>query len=233
VIHGGWGSFRPAGFGCAPPGISATVNLPARFDHTFRVEVIIAFVVFGLVLVVFVVSIGRSFTRRGRDPSDKTSYKKTETVYVSLVAAVAVFLVVFSLAENSSSHPRAALTVRVTGYQWCWRFDYLGSGVSVTADCVDGHLPQLVVPAGEPVAFEVTSADVIHSMWIPYLRFKLFAYPGHVNSFDSTVPTVGSWDGECAEFCGQYHYAMHFILRSLPAAQFAAWLDAQRNGQPR
>lgn len=202
------------------------MNLAARFDHTFRVEVIIACIVFGLVALVLLGSIIRSFTPRGRRASEKTSYKKTETVYVSVVAAVAAFLVVFSLTQNTSPHPKPAMTVKVTGYQWCWRFSYPGSGVSVTADCVNGHLPTLVLPVGEPIRFEITSADVIHSMWIPHLRFKMFAYPNYVNSFETTLATTGRWQAECAEFCGQYHYAMHFYLQAVTQGQFRSWLSS-------
>jgi len=204
------------------------VNLPARFDHTFRVEVVIALVVFGLVALVFLGSILRSFTKRGQTASQKTSHNKTETLYVSIVAAVAAFLVVFSFTQNTSPHTKPAMTVKVTGFQWCWRFDYVGTGTSVTANCVDGHLPTLVLPTGEPIAFQVTSADVIHSMWIPYLRFKLFAYPDYVNTFETTLPKTGTWEGECAEFCGQYHFAMHFDLRAVTPAQFRSWLASHQ-----
>jgi cytochrome c oxidase subunit 2 len=203
------------------------MNLPARFDHTFRVEVVIAVAVFGLILLVFFGAVLRSFTRRGRQASQKTSYKKTEVAYVSAVAAVAAFVAVFSLIHNRTSHPKPVLTVDVTGYQWCWRFAYEGSGVAVSGNCVDGHLPTLELPATQPVAFHVTSTDVIHSMWIPSLRFKLFAYPGFVNNFEATIPTSGHWDAECAEFCGQYHFAMHFTLVAVPPAQFRSWLASQ------
>lgn len=203
------------------------MNLPARFDHTFRVEVIIASVVFGLIMAVFLGSIIRSWTRRGRTPSHKTSYKKTEAVYLSVVAAMAVFLVTFSLTENRSAAATPAMTVEVVGYQWCWRFEYRGTPVSVTADCVDGHLPTLVVPTGERIRFDVTSDDVIHAVWIPHLRYKLFAYPHYVNTFETTFTQAGTWAGECSEFCGTYHYAMHFYLRAEPPAQFRSWLQSR------
>lgn len=207
------------------------MNLPARFDHTFRVEVVIASIVFGLVLVVFLAAIIRSFTPWGRRASQATSHKKTETVYVSVVAAVAGFLVWFSFTQNTSSHPKPALTVNVTAFQWCWRFSYAVSPpVSVTANCVDGHLPTLVVPTNEPVEFHVTSADVVHSMWIPYLRFKLFAYPNYTNSFETTLSSTGSFEGECSEFCGEYHYAMHFVLKAVTQGQFKSWLSSQQGG---
>lgn len=203
------------------------MNLPARFDHTFRVEVVIAAVVFGLVLLVFIGALVRSATSRGRMASQKTSYKKTEAIYLSVVAVMAVFLIVFSISRNTSSGPKPFMTVKVTGFQWCWRFAYQGTDVSVTADCVDGHTPTLVVPTGEPIRFEVTSADVIHSVWIPYLRYKLFAYPNYVTSFETTFHQTGSWEGECAEFCGEYHYAMHFTLQAMTPAGFQSWLRAR------
>ncbi|HET9078096.1 MAG TPA: cytochrome c oxidase subunit II [Acidimicrobiales bacterium] len=203
------------------------VNLPARFDHTFRVEVVIAAIVFGLVLLVFLAALIRSATARGRTASQKTGYKKTEAAYVSVVAVVAAALITFSLTQNTSPHPKPSLTVKVTGFQWCWRFAYQGTRVSVTANCVDGRLPTLVVPTGEPVRFDVTSADVVHSMWIPYLRYKLFAYPNYVNSFETTFARPGSWEGECAEFCGEYHYAMHFTLEAMTPAAFRSWLHSK------
>jgi cytochrome c oxidase subunit 2 len=203
------------------------VNLPARFDHTFRVEVVVAAIVFGLVMVVFLAALVRSATGRGDTASQKTSYKKTEAVYISVVAVVAAALITFSLTQNTSPHAKPFMTVQVTGFQWCWRFVYSGTRVSVTADCVDGRVPTLVVPEGRPIEFDVTSADVIHSMWIPDLRYKLFAYPNYVNSFETTFDQTGVWEGECAEFCGEYHYAMHFRLQAMPLAQFQSWLHTE------
>lgn len=200
------------------------MNLPARFDHTFRVEVVIAFVVFGLVVLVLLASVVRSFTPWGRKASQKTEYKKTEIFWTSMVAAVMVFLVTFSITQNTTAKAKPAMTVRVTGYQWCWRFAYPGTGVSVTADCVNGHLPTLEVPTGEVIRFQITSADVIHAMWVPHLRFKMFAYPDWTNTFETTFNQAGTWEGECSEFCGQYHYAMHFRLHAVDGTQFQSWL---------
>ncbi|MDE3205833.1 MAG: cytochrome c oxidase subunit II [Acidobacteriota bacterium] len=202
------------------------MNLPARFDHTFRVEVVIAFVVFGLIVLVFSASIVRSFTARGRTASQKTSYKRTEVFWTSLVAAMMIFLVTFSFTENRSTTSAPAMTVDVTAFQWCWRFEYPGSGVSVTADCVNGDLPTLEVPSGEAIRFRIVSADVIHAMWIPHLRFKMFAYPNWTNTFENTFPEPGTWLGECSEFCGQYHYAMHFRLTVTTPAGFHSWLQS-------
>ena len=203
------------------------MNLPLRFNHTFRVEVTIAIVVFSLILLILLFAVVRSYTRWGRHASQKHDFTKTEASYTALLAVVAAGLVTFSLTENTSPHPKPQLQVNVTGYQWCWRFAYQGTPVSVTANCVDGKIPTLVVPTGEVVRFNVTSADVIHSFWIPELRYKTFAYPNWVNHFETVIHRTGNWLGECAEFCGLYHYAMHFRVSAVTPAQFTTWLTGE------
>ena len=203
------------------------MNLPLRFDQTFRVEVIVAIVVFGLILLFLLVAILRSFTARGRRAWPKHEFTKTEASYTAILAVVAAGLVTFSLTQNTSPDPPPKLVVNVTGYQWCWRFAYQGTKVSVTANCVNGQIPTLVVPTGEVVRFNVTSADVIHAFWVPHLRFKTFAYPNFTNTFETTIKSPGDWLGECSEFCGLYHYAMHFRVQAEAPATFDAWLHRQ------
>ena len=202
------------------------MNLPLRFDHTFRVEVIVALVVFSLILLVLLAAIVRSATRWSR-ASQRHEFTRTEASYTAVLAVVAAGLITFSLTENTSPHPKPQLQVNVTGYQWCWRFAYQGTPVSVTAPCVNGDIPTMVIPTGEVIRFNVSSADVIHSFWIPALRYKTFAYPNYVNSFETVVEQPGNWLGECAEFCGLYHYAMHFRVAAVAPAQFTAWLAVQ------
>lgn len=208
------------------------LNLRHRFQHTWSTELDMAYVVAGLVLATLVFALVRSFTPWGKRAKQKYKYHVTETVYVGLVAAAAAFLIFWSFSNNSEtpdgqSHVPYKMTVDVLGYQWCWRFAYVGTPVSVTGDCVNGHYPTLVVPSGESIRFNVESADVIHGFWIPYMRFKIWAYPDHVNSFENTFSTPGTWQGECSEFCGQYHYAMKMVLHVVTPAQYKTWLAAQ------
>ena len=206
---------------------AASLNLPSRFNHTFRVEVIIALVVFGLIGLLLIFAIIRSYTKRGRTASQKHDYTKTEATYTGVLAVIAAGLVTFSLTQNTSPHPKPQLIVNVTGFQWCWRFAYQGTPVAVTGQCVNGQIPTLVVPTGEVIRFNVSSADVIHSFWIPALRYKTFAYPNWVNSFETTIEKPGNFLGECAEFCGLYHYAMHFRVSAVTPSQFTTWLTSK------
>jgi cytochrome c oxidase subunit 2 len=208
------------------------MNLRARFDHTFSAELIIAYVVAGAVVALLLFAIIRSFTPWGKKASQKHQFHRVEAVYLSVVSAVVGFLIFWAFDQNAKSADGQTnlpyrMTVNVTAFQWCWRFAYAGTPVSVTSDCVDGRYPTLVVPSGESIRFRVTSVDVIHGYWIPVTRFKLWAYPNYVNSFESVFPSPGQWFGECSEFCGLYHYAMKFELRVLPPAEYHAWLSAQ------
>lgn len=207
------------------------MNLRHTFDQVFRLEVVIAAIVFVLILAVLTFAVVRSGTRWGKTASQKESHPRTESIYLAVVGALAIFLIVVSLTANAapSSRPRPSLRVQVTGFQWCWRFSYEGTPVTVTGTCVNGSGPTLRIPAGRPVHFDVRSVDVVHSMWVPYLRFKMFAYPDHVNSFTATVQNPGTFHGLCAEFCGLYHYAMDFTLQALPGQAFDAWLRSQES----
>jgi len=117
--------------------------------------------------------------------------------------------------------------VQVTAFQWCWRFRYVGQPVTVTGSCADGDYPVLVLPAGVPVEIDLASADVVHAFWVPYLDYKMDAFPGHVDRFTVTLPRAGRWIGRCAQLCGLYHYEMDFYLQVVPQAQFGRWLHAR------
>lgn len=200
------------------------------FGQTFGLETTIAEVVFGLVVMTMLVAFALSWRRRrrGLPPSGRIGRRRVELTYLTGLVGMAIFLIVFSLTQNSAffgRDPRPALTVRLTAFQWCWNFKYLGKHVSVTAPCSRGPVPTLVLPSGRPVRIEMTSADVIHSFWIPGLRFKMDIYPDHVNTFTMTLRN-GRWRGRCAQFCGLYHYAMVFHLHAVPPAQFDRWLHA-------
>lgn len=206
------------------------LNSRATFDGVFRIELGIAIAVFVVVCLVGAVALLRA--RGRRKATGAPSHPRTEAAAIGVVALVAAFLVTMSFTANSRPDPRPNLRVSVTAFQWCWRFDYPGTGVSVTGACTNGgNIPTLVLPTDRVVRVDITSIDVVHSMWVPYLRFKMQAFPNHVNSFETTISSVGTFPGRCAEFCGVYHYAMHFNLKTLPPAEFEAWLHAREGAR--
>lgn len=201
------------------------------FDQTFSLEIVIASVVFAAVCGTLLVALYRGRARPGRKPSRQSKHPKTEMVYVSVVTCVAAFLISFSIWQNNSEDigkkGDPAMKVMVTGFQWCWRFAYTGTRVVITGNCLANKGPTLTLPEGTPVRVDVTSADVVHEMWIPYLRFKLEAIPGHINSFTTRLTTEGTFNARCSEFCGLYHYAMVFRLHVVSQRAYRTWLAGE------
>ncbi|WP_262700777.1 MULTISPECIES: cytochrome c oxidase subunit II [Streptomyces] len=200
------------------------------FDEVFTLEVAAASFVFLAVMSALVFSVARRRAGAGVTPSGRAERLGLEWCYVAALAAVAVFLVLYTaLANHREQHTVTRPTVRVdvTGFQWCWRFrntQRQAGPVAVTATCHGGRMPTLVVPTGQKVQFRITSRDVIHSLWVPALRYKMDAFPDHVNTFTLTIDREGRWIGRCAEFCGQRHQSMDFWLKAVSPKKYATWL---------
>ncbi len=206
----------------------------SAFSQLFAQDTIIAWIVFCLVILVMAGAMGYSWYRgrNGKGPLKLAEANRIELGYVAVLAGMVVFLVISSFSANAKDYPdppKPAVTVAVTGYQWCWRFHYEGTPVTATGQCQGlRDLPVLVVPAGEPVRLDVTSADVVHAVWMPQWKFKVYAYPGEVNSVTLTIPRTGRWIGRCAQLCGLYHYEMDFWLQAVPPAAFTSYLRTGR-----
>ena len=152
-------------------------------------------------------------------------------IYVGGVAVPAVILVlslVFTLGTvRAIAAParRPTTTVRVVGRRWWWELTYLGVGDGAPAFVTANELH---VPVGQPVRLELTSADVIHSYWVPQLAGKMDLNPGATNVTWIEADTEGVYRGQCAEYCGEQHANMATLVVAESPARFAAWLAAQR-----
>lgn len=160
---------------------------------------------------------------RRREPADAGQAQR-----LILVGGVAVPTLVLGalLAWGLSLMPRLraavppdALRVAVSGEQWWWRVNYLDAGVE-TAN-------EIRIPVGRPVAFTLTSPDVIHSFWVPALAGKLDMTPGRSTTLVVQADEAGVFRGACAEYCGASHAQMRFLVVAVPAAEFEGWLQAQ------
>ena len=120
-------------------------------------------------------------------------------------------------------------TVNVVGQKWSWTFNYMEQdnpaiGATVHEVGTIEKIPDLYLPVGKSVRFNLTSADVIHSFWVPAFYFKLDVIPGHPNSFDLTPTEEGVFDGKCAELCGTYHAAMLFTVHVVSEEEYNAYV---------
>src|SRR3546814_460089 len=142
------------------------------------------------------------------------------------------------------------MTVKVTGYQWMWKYEYLGedvafisrldgesdrmrqSGERPTMEANPNYLldvdRMLVLPVDTKVRFVITADDVIHSWWVPALGWKQDAIPGIVNEAWADIQTPGIYRGQCAELCGKDHGFMPIVVKAVPKAEYRQWLASQK-----
>jgi cytochrome c oxidase subunit II len=191
--------------------------------------VLITAVVIGVLVIALIVYVVVRFRRR----DDRLPRQRRENIPIEVMYTVVPVLIVgalfgitfFSVRFIDEVDDDPDLTVAVIGFQWQWQFDYPADDVSVIG--TDRVEPELVLPAGATVRFDLTSVDVIHSFWIPGFRFKRDVFPGQTQTFQVDVgERTGSWpdSGVCAEFCGLDHFAMRFSVRIVTPDEFERWL---------
>jgi cytochrome c oxidase subunit 2 len=140
-----------------------------------------------------------------------------------LVGLFALGIGSFVADRRLTAAPADALRVRITGQQWWWQVEYPDADPSrsvITAN-------ELHLPLGRPVDIELSTQDVIHSLWIPNLAGKQDLIPGRVNHLRVTPRRAGRLRGQCAEFCGLQHAWMALDVRVEDAGAFEAWRSRQ------
>jgi cytochrome c oxidase subunit II len=150
---------------------------------------------------------------------------------------------------------KSDMSIKVTGKQWYWDYEYLGSGIHFEShldaasekahrDGSDPHsVPHyllnvdnpLVVPVGKKIRFVFTAADVIHSWWVPDLGWKKDANPGFINEAWTQVDKPGVYRGQCTELCGRDHGFMPIVVIAMEQGDYDKWVQttlAKQNEKP-
>ena len=143
-------------------------------------------------------------------------------VVFPIAVVVALFIVSDGLIINVTEAPAAsstAMTIEAIGHQWYWEFRYPGTK-AITAD-------EMHIPVGTRINLVATTADVIHSFWVPTLNRKIDTIPGQRNRILLYANRAGVYRGQCAEYCGLQHAHMSMLVFAQPKAQFRAWLSKQ------
>lgn len=141
-------------------------------------------------------------------------------VVMPVVVLVAVFAAtVAAMRAWPPSTDSETLVVDVVGHQWWYEVRYPDQDV-VTRD-------EMHIPIGEPVVLRLTSADVIHSFWVPELGGKQDMLPADTNELVLEADEAGRYVARCAEFCGLHHTHMEMVVVTEPREDFLAWLEAQ------
>ncbi len=142
------------------------------------------------------------------------------------------------------------MTIKVTGIQWKWKYDYLDEDISLVSNLAPEHAKAsqrnsgidvtkienyllevdnpVVVPVGKKIRFLMTANDVIHSWWVPALGWKKDAIPGFVNEMWARIDKPGTYRGQCAELCGKGHGFMPIVVVAKSEADYKDWVAMKR-----
>jgi cytochrome c oxidase subunit 2 len=196
----------------------------------------------GLVGLLILYTILR-YRRRSEDmPKQFHESIPIEILYTGIPILIVAVLFLFTvITENKvdATVPAAArvttagtpvLDVKITAFQWGWRFDYPDNNVTVSGDVTNGpddHGPQMVLPVGETVQVTLVSNDVIHGFYVRDFNFSRYALPGVVNHFDLNIVSTGFYPGQCTQICGLYHSEMLFSVRAVTPSQFTSWVSTE------
>lgn len=179
-----------------------------------------------------------------------------ESTVVEIAWTIVPFLILIAVAIPSagmllqvedSSNPD--LTIRVTGHQWLWEYDYVDTGVhffsridresdkarqrnsGIDPSSIEHYLRdvdnRMVVPIDKKVRLLLSSGDVIHAWWVPELGGKKDAIPGYINDMWFMAEEPGVYRGQCAELCGRGHGFMPIVVEAVPQAEYEQWVAEQ------
>jgi cytochrome c oxidase subunit II len=151
-------------------------------------------------------------------------------LFFAIPTIIVAFLYPFgerTLADVQRREPDPVVELRVDGFQWQWTFYYLNEGFFVTGRTLT-KVPTIELPVDAPVHVQLEARDVVHELYIPEFLFMRNALPGRPNEFSFTPTRIGTFRGQCAEFCGLYHDQMRFVVKVVSQADYAAWVEDQR-----
>lgn len=215
----------------------------------FWVCVAIAVVVFGA-MIYSIVAFRKS---KGAIPDKNLTHStKVEIVWTTVPVLILISMAVpaartlIDIEDTRGSE----ISIKVTGYQWKWGYEYLGEGVSfystlalpsnvarqlnsgIDPKTVPNYLLEtdksVVVPVDTKVRVLITGNDVIHSWWMPSFAVKKDAIPGFVNEAWFKAEKIGTYRGQCAELCGRDHGFMPIVVEVVSKEDYAKWLAAQK-----
>ena len=232
---------RPSPWQLGLQDAASPVMVDITWFHDFLLWIITGITAFVLILLLIVIV--RFNARANPTPSRTTHNSLLEVAWTILpvVILVAIAIPSFRLLFVQLDVPKPDLTVKATGKQWYWSYNYPDNGnfefdslIVEDKDLKPGQ-PRLltvdnemVVPVNKVVHVLVTGADVIHSFVVPSFGVRIDAVPGRLNDTWFRATSEGLFHGQCSELCGKDHAYMPITVRVVSDAEFAAWVETEK-----
>ena len=237
------GQPTPGGIGLQPA--AAPLKHEAIFFHDVVLMPVITIIT--LLVLALLIWIAVRYNKRSNPVPAKWSHNTViEVIWTVVPVLILVGISLFSFRLLFAYHdmPRPDLTVKVTGNQWNWAYEYPDQGV---AEYVSNMLPEdqlaarglphslyrlaatepMVVPVGKTVQLVITASDVIHAVALPAFGLKTDAVPGRINTTWFKAERTGVFYGQCSELCGVDHAFMPIQINVVTEAEFAAWIASK------
>ncbi len=224
-------------------------------NQVYDLHMLIFWICVVVCVAVFAVLIYSIFTHRKSKGAKPATFHESTTV--EIIWTTIPFLVLVGMAIPATKTLLALedtrdadMSIKVTGYQWKWQYEYLDGPaedvsffsvlttpreqIEGTAEKGENYLLEvdnpIVVPINKKIRFLITSNDVIHSWWVPDLGWKQDAVPGFINDGWTELKEPGIYRGKCAELCGKDHGFMPVVLEAKTEEDFAQWAADQKAG---
>jgi len=223
-------------------------------EQIFDLHTLIMWIIVGIFVVVFgMMTI--AIVRHRKSVGHKAEQFHENTT-VEIIWTIVPFIILIGMAYpatktviamKDTSNPD--ITIKATGYQWKWGYDYLQEGISFYSslstprDQIDGHNNDarnknpnyllevdnpVVVPVGKKIRIITTANDVIHAWWVPALGIKQDSIPGFVRDTWFKADRVGTYRGQCAELCGKDHGFMPIVVEVVEQAKYDEWVASSK-----
>jgi cytochrome c oxidase subunit 2 len=228
---------RPWQLGMLPAASPVREHIDALHDELLVIITLIALFVLGLLLYTIV----RFNAKRNPVPSKTTHHPLLEVVWTVLPVLILVIIAVpsFKLMYYMDHAQHADMTLKVTGHQWYWSYEYpdqgglaFDSNMMPEDQAVKAGKPRLlevdnpvVVPVDTVIRVLVTGTDVLHSWFMPAMGVQEYAVIGRVNESWMSVDREGTFYGQCNQICGVNHPFMPIEIKAVSKADFAKWVD--------
>jgi cytochrome c oxidase subunit 2 len=215
-----------------------------EFIHDFHHGLLITITVITLFVLALLVYIAVRFNAKANPvPSKVTHHTGLEIAWtvVPILILVGIAIPSFRLLYMQQVIPQADMTIKATGAQWYWSYEYPDNGgISFDANMVPENQikpgqPRLlavdnevVVPVNKTVRVQVTGADVIHAFAMPSFGVKVDAVPGRLNETWFKAEREGVFYGQCSELCGTNHAYMPIAIRVVSESEFTKWVSTKQ-----